>query len=327
MLPTPVLGILGESGDLDPARMRVQVRAAESGVGKLRYIGYGEAEAAVERLAALLVERFGAEPLRRFRWTALPRGGLIVLGMLASRLDLPPERLSAGPPGDEADSPLGVVDDCALSGARFADFLAGCPARQVVFAPLYSPPALRVAIESREPHVLACVAAHDLEDGGIGERWGERLDGERYGPGTGDRIAFPWNEPDRLIWNPESREVELGWKLVPPERCLKQRSRTGSAARPRIQIQPRGAGPWRPAPTVLFGWRRGETIVHRLDSGQVFRLRGTAHAMWWALLRGGDLAPALRLLAGRYHVGAETLGADLSRFVQELQGQDLLTFS
>lgn len=318
--PDPVLGIFAESGSLDPVRLRLQVRAAESGIGRLRLIGYNEVEAAVERLATGLIDRFGAESVRRFRYTPLPRGGLVVLGLLASRLDLPVERLSppACAPGE--DTPLVVVDDCALSGARFAAFLRGNPVRQVVFAHLFSPPALRSAIESTEPSVLACLAAHDLENADeTRESWRQRLDGRRYGPGTGARIAFPWNEPDRLIWNPGTGEVELGWKLVPPERCLKQRD-----VRPRVQVQPRAHGPWRPSSTVLFAEHRGETVILRLDTGEVFRLQGTARAMWRALLQGGDPETAFRLLLTRYRVREETLAADLDKFLRTLRERGLL---
>lgn len=321
--PAPVLGIFAE--DLDPVRLRLQVHAAESGVGRLRYIGYDEAEAAAEKLATRLVESYGAEAVRRFRYTPLPRGGLIVLGLLASRLDLPADRLSNAPPDAGEDTPLVVVDDCALSGGRFGAFLHDCPARQVIFAQLYSPPALRAAIEAGEPRVLACLAAHNLEDGDeVRERWGRRLSGPRYGPGTGDRIAFPWNEPDRLLWNQDTGEVELGWKLVPPELCLKQRAAADSSARPRIQVQPRGLGPWRPSSTVLFAEHRAETVVHRLDTGEVFRLPGTAHAMWRALLRAGDPAAASRLLLARYRVAAATLEADLAQFLQTLRERGLV---
>ena len=228
--PEPVLGIFGAGERLDRARFALQVRAAESGMGRLRYVGYREAERAAEQLAHRLVERFGEGPLRSFRWAALPRGGLLVLGMLAARLGLPPQRLGASPPGEGQGEPLVVVDDCALSGARFAAFLAGLSAPRVVFAHLYSPAALREAVVTREPRVLACLAARDLDADGAADvaeewsearrRWAQRLDGDRYGPGAFERIAFPWNEPDRLLWNPEAAGVELGWKLVPPELCL-----------------------------------------------------------------------------------------------------------
>lgn len=333
--PDPVIGIVAGPAGIDPAHLLRQARAFESAPGRLRYVGYPEVEAAVRRLAGTLVEEFGLARLRGFRYTAIPRGGLIVLGLLAAHLGIPAERVLAAPPAAPEDTgePLVAVDDCALSGARFSHFLGRCPARQVVFAHLYSHPELRAALSAAEPRVVACLAGHDLRDEGPArlagdwaearERWRQRLGPGRYWLGDCERIAFPWNEPDRVVWNPETQEVELGWKLVPPERCLKRSAGPAAAARPRIQVQPRGTGPWRPASTVLFAGRRGATVVHRLDTGEGFRLPGTAHAMWWALLRGGDLAPALRLLRERYLVADETLASDLAGFFATLQERGL----
>jgi len=331
--PEPVIGIVAGAAGIEPARLLHQARAFENAPGRLHYVGYEEAGAAVKQLAGKLIQSFGLDRVRGFRYTAIPRGGLTVLGLLMAHLDVPAERALAAPAEDDGE-PLVVVDDCALSGARFAAFLERCSARQIVFAHLYSHPALREALAAGEPRLLACFAGRDLRDEGperLGggwdearERWRERLGASRVWLGDCERIAFPWNEPDRLVWNPEAREVELGWKLVPPDLCLKRGARQAEeAARPRIQVQPRGAGPWRPTPEVLFACRRGETLVHRLDTGELFRLPGTAHAMWWALVRGGDAAAALHLLLARYHVAEETLAADLARFLGTLEERGL----
>ena len=127
---------------------------------------YRQAEAAAKRLAARLVSRFGQGELSRFRYTAIPGGGLIVLGMLAYVLDVERRALL----GQEGELPLVIVDDCSLSGNRFGQFLQRVDAGQVIFAHLYSHPELRAAIERQEPRVLACLSAHDLRD----------LGGERY---------------------------------------------------------------------------------------------------------------------------------------------------
>lgn len=330
--PSPVLGIVGDRGLIEPAGLQAQARAYERAVGRLRYVDHRRAEQAVEKLAAALVERFGIDAVRRFRYTAVPRGGLIVLGMLAAALDVPAGRIDA--PATKEAEPLVAVDDCSLSGARLAAFLAGCTAPSVLFAHLYSHPALRAAVEAREPRVLACIAAHDLRDQGperlagtwdeARERWQQRLGASRYWLGDCERIAFPWNEPDRLVWNPATEDVELGWKLLPPERCLKQRSTRWSAVPPRIQIQPRGRGLWRPAAAVLFTWGRGATVVHRLDTGELLRLEGTAHAMWWALLREGAPDPAVRSLRSRYHVEEKTLRSDFGSFFETLRARGLV---
>jgi hypothetical protein len=75
---------------------------------------------------------------------------------------------------------------------------------------------------------------------------------------------------------------------------------------------------------VLFGRFNGETVVARIDSGEVLRLPGSAGAMWRALVKTGDLAAAHRELTGRYQVDAEILRADLSAFAADLLARGLL---
>ena len=125
------------------------------------YVDYAEAERACERLAASLSGEFGTDDLRRFAYQAIPRGGLIVLGILSYVLDLPATCFNS-----DADPgrPLVIVDDCALSGARFGRELKSAGSRAVVFAHLYSHPELRSAILRAEPGVEFCVAARNLED-------------------------------------------------------------------------------------------------------------------------------------------------------------------
>ena len=223
-----------------------------------------------------------------------------------------------------------IVDDCAQSGLRFGAFLASRPEPQVVFAHLFSHPDLRAAIETREPRVVACVAARDLRDyppailtDGSAEayrRWVARLGPRRYWVGDCERLCFPWNEPEHLLRNLAATDLETAWKLVPPPWCFKA---DAAAARPEIQVQPAGRGPLRPSPAVLFGRWNGDTVVARIDSGEVLRLPGSAGAMWWALVKTGDLAAAHRELIGRYRIDAETLRTDLSAFAADLLGRGL----
>lgn len=326
--PEPVLGILCD-GDVDTHRIAIQARTFESTIGRLLYIGYRQVEEAVTALADRLRSQLGVREVRSFSYVAIPRGGLIVLGMLASMLDLPRAQVSAQA---VSNGPLVVVDDCAQSGARFGAFLASRAELQVIFAHLLSPPELRAAIEEREPRVVACVAARDLHDdgpepplaNGDGEahrQWEARLGSQRYWVGNCERLCFPWNEPDRLIWNPVAEEVEPAWKLVPPPYCFKA---GGAAAKPDIQVQPGSHGRLCPSPAVLFGrWNR-ETVVARIDSGEVLRLPGSADAMWWALVKTGDLAAAHRELTSRYEIDAQTLRTDLSNFLEVLLQRDLM---
>jgi hypothetical protein len=323
----PVLGILCD-GDVDPHTIAIQARAFEKTLGRLRYIGYPQVEEAVAELADQLRSQLGAREVRSLPYVAIPRGGLIVLGMLASMLDLPRAQVSGQA---VSKGPLVVVDDCAQSGARFGAFLASRPEPQVVFAHLFSHPELRAAIEEREPRVVACVAARDLHDHGpetladgfaeAHSRWVARLGCQRYWIGYCERLCFPWNEPERVIWNPTKADVEMAWKLVPPPYCFKA---GGTAAKLDIQIQPSSHGRLRPSPAVLFGrWNR-ETVVARIDSGEVLLLPGSADAMWWALVKTGDLTAAHRELISRYEIDAETLRTDLSNFLEALLQRDLM---
>ena len=234
--PQPVLAVMGR---LDEARLAwLRAQAAELGrsCALLRYVGYPQAETDCKRLADLLVKRFGRKELARFHFAGIPRGGLVVLGMLACALGLEARQLS---PPSAFSAPVVVVDDCALTGARFGRFLEKCrKGRRVIFAHLYSHPQLRRAIEAREQGVLACLSAHDLKDHGartLGRkqylaarrRLVARIGGPRYWVGMPDHICFPWGEPDRSFWNPVTRRMEDCWRIVPPERCLKNRLCSG----------------------------------------------------------------------------------------------------
>ena len=65
---------------------------------------------------------------------------------------------------DGTDGPLIVVDDSAISGARFRQFLDSLDDQgEILLAHLYSTPELRNVIELAESGVL-CVAGDDLRD-------------------------------------------------------------------------------------------------------------------------------------------------------------------
>ena len=330
----PVLGVLASlSQPMQGHRIEAQVRAAESAVGRLRYIGYQQAERCVERLAAELVRRFGHEEICQFRYAAIPRGGLIVLGMLAEVLRIPHSQLEGSA---DPHTPLVVVDDCALSGARFSAFLASRPMDKVIFAHLFSHPTLRAAIEEREARVVTCVSSFDLVDHGpeLGaeeyavarRRWIDRLGSSRYWIGDPDRVCFPWTEPDHLLWNPVDAEVESGWKLLPPERCLNGRQ-VIPTPRPRIEVQPAGKGTLRPSQQALFGRLGKETLMIRLDTGERFRLNGSGQDMWWALVKQDSTESAVKALLRKYHVAESILRSDLAAFTATALERGLLAES
>jgi Coenzyme PQQ synthesis protein D (PqqD) len=329
--PLPVLGVVGHFDAAAEARLARLGPQLAGALAHLRYVSYAQAEEDCELLATRLVERFGREELRRFSFTAIPRGGLIVLGMLAYVLGLEHTQLE---PPYPPEAPMVVVDDCALSGYRFGRFMSRWESRRAVFAHLYSHPDLRSAIEGREPRVIGCVAARDLHDRapalhgeGYGvwrERQRDKLgDDAGYWVGLPDHLCFPWNEADVTFWNPVAEWFERGWSVVPPESCLKNRPAPGMEPIP-VQVQPEGPGPLGPSPRVLFGEYGEDIVVGNMETKASFSLTGVAADMWKAVVEHGSLEAAVAALSNEYEVDEGVLRADLKGFVEDLLARDLL---
>ena len=326
--PQPALAILGRFDEAANVRLHALRWHLERVLPSLRYVTYAQAEHDCETLAAKLIERFGATELARYRFTAIPRGGFIVLGMLAYTLGLKPEQLTASP---EPDKPLVVVDDCAISGHQFKRYLAGCRSDQVIFANLYAPPEMRAEIETREPNVLACLSAHDLRDHaperlGDGydawrERWHQRAGDQSYWIGQTEHVCFPWNEPDVTVWNRVTEREELGWRLLPPEYCLKNRI---DAQRVSVQRQPHAKGPLKPADHILYGSFEDQLAVCDTSTEEVFQLSDVASDMWQALVDRGSLQVASDALVEEYDVDKTTLADDLRTFADDLIARGML---
>jgi hypothetical protein len=328
--PRPTLGVLGRF-DADDER-RLAQHASELGftLPTVRYVGYDQVREDCERLGTLLVERFGRDELRCYKFVAIPRGGLIVLGMLSYVLGLQQSQLE---PPASPEEPVIVVDDCALSGSRFGRFLARCESQRVTFAHLYSHPDLRTAIEASEPAVVSCLGARDLGDdapvnhgkeyNAWRRRWAARHGDRRYWIGQPEHLCFPWSEPDSGIWNPVTERVEKGWSLLPPELCLKNRPAPGVEPIP-VQVQSDGPGPLRPAAQVLCGEFEGQVVVADTDTEESFSLSGVAADVWRAVVEKGNVEDAVSALAGEYDIDHQTLEADARGFVAELVSRDLL---
>jgi hypothetical protein len=327
-VPLSLLGVLGR---FEPAmEHRLATLRSQLCEALPCHASYAQAEESCEILAEQLVRRFGLRDLREFGFTALPRGGLIVLGMLSYRLGLKRSQLESP---DRPDIPRVVVDDCAITGLRFGEWLGRSASERVIFAHLYSHPDLRMAIEASEPRVQACVSAHDLVDHApewLGEDYpawrAERLQRpgpRRYWVGQIERIAFAWSEPDYGFWNPVTQRVETAWRLLPPRLCLRNRGGVGVSTIP-LQIQPEAAGPLRPAPHVLYGAVDGTVVVADVDTELNVTLKGAAADMWRAVLGHRSLEDALMALAEDYEVDAETLRHDLQSFVRELKSRRIL---
>jgi hypothetical protein len=250
--------------------------------------------------------------------------------MLAYTLGLQHAQLS---PPYPRDAPLVVVDDCALTGNRFGRFMKHCESSQLIFAPLYSHRDVRAAIEIQEPRVVACISARELHDHAPArrgrdyadwqERWAARSEPPCYWLGEPEHVCFAWSEPDIGIWNPVTGCEEPGWRLAPPEFCLKNRLAAGTASAG-IQVQPAGKGPLKPSPDVVFGDLKGEIVLADIRTGRCYQLADMAAAMWRAIIEFGDLEEIEAVLLQQYAVDEPVLRADLSDFAERLLTSGLL---
>lgn len=289
-----------------------------------RYLDYRD----IERACAGLADKLRAElgpALPRARFVGIPRGGLIVLGMLSYLLELDHAQLAPGAAG----APLVIIDDCAITGARFQSFVRELPAEEVIFAQLYSHPALRAAIVAREARVRACIAAcdlHDLAPARLGAaypawqaRWLARQQGRGYWVGQPEPLGFPWGEPEAGFWNPLDAREEAGWSLLAPARCLKYRRRHAE-----LPVQWIPAAPALPA-HLLHADFEGATVLIDLRNQHCMALEGAAAEMWRALVAGIAPAAAASALAARYEAPLSQLEQDLCTFREALQAAGYLT--
>ena len=291
-------------------------------------LGYPEVEVLVKELAARLADEIGLPALRSAHYVGIPRGGSIVLGMLAYVLDL--ERRALAPP--PRDGMLVIVDDCSASGTRFAEFLPNFGHREVVFAHLCSPPALREAIPAQEPRVRACVGAMDLEDMAPTlypdpaeyETWltARRQDTtpKRYLHAVVQPAAFPWNEPDLNLQRPEDGKILDSWRLHPPDACLKNWARLGlppvAGVRPVIRCHPDVAH-------ALVG---DEVLLCHRGSQRAHRLKGPDADRWRALAAYGDYDAAAGWLVARHGGSGAQTHSELEAFVQKWAELDVFEF-
>jgi hypothetical protein len=330
------LALLGRFSSAEMIRAEALPSILDRGLRRMRYVSYGDAEAAARSLAGQLVDGLGAETLARCSFVGLPRGGLIVMGMLAYLLDLRAEQISAsdrsiGGMSDQT-APLVVVDDCALSGFRFAETLEQTAAPSVVFAHLFSHPDLRKSIQEREQRVSGCYAGEDLLDladeildedrMAWEERWHRRSDGRAYWFGLPEHVCFPWNEPDITIWNAETEREEAPWRMVPPEFCLKNRPVSSHGLR--LQEQTVCKGPIRPTAGTLFARLDDGIVAADVESGQAFSFPGIAGKIWMALVAGADPESVVDQLVTVYDVQHTRLRSDVDSLVRRAVDLGLL---
>ncbi len=322
--PGPVLLLTGRFSDEDD--MQLATLLDELIHTRIRYVDYPEVETVAERLATAL--RSEIPDLDDWSFAAVPRGGLIVLGILSYLLDLAPSRIVA------LDAPvdsLVVIDDCSLSGARIQTALSSLKADRAAVGTLYSVPAIGAALRSRT-ELVTFVSGEDLADtaparyGTEHERWLARWHqrGDYLWVGTTDHLVFPWNEPDIGLWNETEGRLKLAWRLIPPERCLK--NRTFSAHEATLRHFVRAAGPIRQGQGVVDLPIGDELVVVDLAGSRTLTLTGTAAAMWISIMAEGTTAGAAAALAVAYEVDVVDLERDIDDFTDRLSGEGLISF-
>lgn len=326
--PPLKLALLGRFSPAERDRVESLPGILENGLRRLRYVSYEEAQRVTLKLAERLEEEIGRAELAECRFVGLPRGGLLVLGMLAYVLGLRADQMDplgsmglAGP--RESEGTLVLVDDCALSGLRFVETLRRTTAPQVVFAHLFSHPSLRAAIARREPRVRACLAGEDLTDmtetllGAESDAWRDRWRvRSREGVcwiGLPEHVCFPWNEPDITVWNRTQEAEEAPWRVVPPELCLKNRPLAGEVRKERLQEQGPAPGPLQPGDSTIIARLHGDEggiLAADWETGKAYRFGGVAAGAWDALLAEGSLDGAVDVLKGEYDAPEQQLRAD-----------------
>lgn len=317
------------SHEIDPRQQQRLQRLAEmlkGWRGRVRYVDYRQAERDVERLAALVLERLSPNEIAAASFRAIPRGGLIVLGMLSYALGLKPQQLA---PRTERRGLELLVDDCSLTGVRFRQALSLAAESDVVFLHLYSHPELRRTIVEHEPRVRACIAAHDLQDlqessfrtpaelAAWRDAWSRRLPIETYWIGQPEPVCFAWTEPDRPFWNRENGQVEEGWSFLPPHLCLKARfEQAPPVARDRAE--------WQSPAELAYGTFDGKLWLVNLSDDRVVSLEGVGADLWrwWAAL--GTREAVATQLASSYQIDLERAGAEAESFASVLADAGLL---
>ena len=324
--PDPIIAVLGTPSREDGPRLRALGWQVRDCIERLSPVDLSRTLRLCEVLSERLRERVGDE-LDAAIVVGVPRGGLIVAGFLAQLLNLDVQDPLSASPADARELLL-VVDDCAFSGARLRRWLMHHPHPRVVVAHLHSSPELRAAVE-RDERVAACVAAEDIGDWAPTvyaegydawlARWRERSPDD-YWTGHPDFVAYIWNEPETLLWNEVTGHAEVGWRVVPPQWCLKNR-----AARFALpQVCRPAQGPLQPERGVVWARFGERVVVADAASGSAAVLSDVAAASWLAVVATGERDAAARAVADGYGQPVERVGEDLDGFVSDCIQRGLL---
>lgn len=321
--------VVGRLTESDLARLAAFEEESRAGRERLLLLGYLDVEDLTGTLADRLVQALGSD-LGEASFQAIPRGGLVVLGLLAYHLGLGPRHLNAPP---KAGAPVVVVDDCSISGRRFHEVLGTLPGDEpVIFATLLSHPELRRRIEEREERVRAAVSARDLEDrapeilGGDYDAWLKRWGGrdvDGYWSGITEHVVFPWNEPDIAIWDAAAGDMVHGWRIAAPDVCLKNRL-AYHRNEGRLQVHEASQPGLVPADDVVYATFEERLIVVSSSSGRVTALDGSAPLLWQALAEHDGPEEAATSLAQRIDLPTDELSEAVAAFAADMRERGLM---
>lgn len=325
--PSPLLMFVGHVDAAARARIGELGGLLEEAATRLRVLAWADVETACQRLAERIRGSLGSDALQRACLVGVPRGGVIVAGLLAYALDIPRERVGR----TEGAETVILVDDCSISGVRLHEVLAEFDASQrLVIATLLSHPELRAAVVSAEPQVAGFMSGGDLlehterilgpESEAWRRRWKERVP-TRYHTALLDLPVFPWGEPQVRLFNPVTQQTEPSWWLAPPSSCLHHRVSPSG-----LQIQEVDADPARTrlAAEVVPVAFDGATVLVDTGRGRTLRLTGTAAALWDAWIGAGSLERAAAAVSQRYEIEPERAVSDLKELLRGLAERELL---
>jgi hypothetical protein len=327
----PALAVVGSLDEAAADRVASLFEHLDTTLTTLRYVDHRQAERDVAALAEALSTRLDQDWLQGAHLVGIPRGGLVVVGLLALTLGVPAARVGTWP--DDPSVPVVVVDDAILTGHRLGEWLLAHRGGPRVVAALYAHPDARVTIEREAPDVVACVSARDLRDLGPErygahyeewrESWRRDLDAPRYWIGAPEALAFAWKEPDHSLWNEFTGRREPGWRVLPRSLCLAPPSPPVGSGR--VQIMPRPVGPWLPSPTAITAELDGELVVAdpAVGEGAAWSLTGVAAEMWRTMVRHGRIGPAASALAERFATSRDEVAADLAALLPQLHERGL----
>lgn len=321
----PAIFFTGSFDPADIARLKALAWQTKHALRTLRYVSYSDLEADCRLLASQFEDTIGTDELRRYYFTCIPRGGLIVLGVLSYLLGL--ERWQLGLPPGPVDVPVVVVDDCAITGRRLHEFLTENQNNTIVFATLYSSPELRSAIAARESRVRACISARDLEMcGNNGEADQQEFrelfqspDQSDYWHGLTEYLCFAWTEPNFVFLNPVTQQVEGYWTIFPQEVCLKN-----GPARIPVHVLPDTRTEFRVSEDIVAVSDDDSVTIDNTATHNRFMMRGIAAEMWNVLMDRGTREALFFSFSREYDIDETTLRHDIADFIGDLVSRGIL---